>query len=741
LLGLHRRRRQQLRRRAGVSGAAKGGGRGRRLALLLAALAAIAAFFIFDLDRYLGLDWLKDRQLALQAHAALHPWSSAAIYFGIYALATALSLPGATILTLAGGAVFGLWRGLLIVSFASSVGATLAFLAARFLLRDAVQRRFGERLGAIDRGIARDGAFYLFTLRLVPLFPFFLINLLMGLSAMPAVTYYWVSQVGMLPGTVVYVLAGTELGQLTSARGLFSPGMLLAFALLGIFPLLARRALSAWNARRVYARWPRPKRFDANMVVIGAGAAGLVSAYIAAAVKAKVVLVEKHRMGGDCLYTGCVPSKALIRSARLAAQIRRADEYGLMDAQASVDFAAVMERVRRVISAIEPHDSVERYQGLGVECMQGSARIVSPYEVEVKDANGASRLLATRSIVIAAGARPRVPAIPGIDDVGYLTSESLWDLRELPRRLLLLGGGPIGCELAQAFARLGAQVTLLELGARLLPREDEDVSALVAQRFAKEGIRVLTSHAAQAFVIEAGQKILVASAAGGEVRIGFDTLLVAVGRVANTEGYGLEQLGIAVGAAGTIETDAYLQTLYPNILAAGDVAGPYQFTHVGAHQAWYAAVNGLFGRFRKFRADYSVIPSATFIEPEVARVGLNEREAQEQGIAHEVTLYGIDDLDRALADGVAEGWVKVLTAPGKDRILGVTIVGEHAGDLIAEFVLAMKHGLGMNKLLSTIHIYPTLAEANKYAAGAWKRAHAPKRLLAWLQRYHAWERG
>jgi pyruvate/2-oxoglutarate dehydrogenase complex dihydrolipoamide dehydrogenase (E3) component/uncharacterized membrane protein YdjX (TVP38/TMEM64 family) len=733
LLGLQRRRGQQLRRRAGVKGTTF-----RRIALLLAALAIVAAFFAFGLDRYLGLDALKQSQLSLRAWDAQHPWTSAAIYFAIYALVTALSLPGATILTLAGGAVFGLWRGLLIVSFASSVGATLAFLAARFLMRDAVQRRFGERLKAMDAGIARDGAFYLFTLRLVPLFPFVLINLLMGLTTMPAFTYYWVSQLGMLPGTIVYVLAGTQLGQIASARSLFSPGLLLAFTLLGVFPLLARRALAAWNARRRRARWPKPKRFDYNLVVIGAGAAGLVTAYIAAAVKAKVALVEKDRMGGDCLYTGCVPSKALIKSARLMAQIRHAHALGLKDAHARVDFAAVMERVRRVVAEIEPHDSVARYQGLGVDCVQGSARIVSPFEVEVRHDDGTLRMLSTRSIVIAAGARPRAPAIPGIEEVGYLTSESLWELRELPRRLLVLGGGPIGCELAQAFARLGSQVTLVEQGERLLAREDDEVSALVARRFAGEGIRVLAAHGAQRFVLEDGEKRLILDA---EVRIAFDTLLVATGRVANTAGYGLEELGIALTPAGTIETDAWLQTLHPNIFAAGDVAGPWQLTHAGAHQASYAAVNALFGRFRKFRVDESVMPQATFIEPEVARVGLNEREAKEKGIAHEVTRYGIDDLDRAIADGVAEGWVKVLTAPGSDRILGATIVGEHAGDLIAEFVLAMKHGLGLNKLLGTIHIYPTLAEANKYAAGAWKRAHAPQRLLGWLARYHAWERG
>ena len=713
----------------------------KRLLLLLLAAAAIAAFFVFDLGRYLSLEALKAQQEGLRAYAEMHPLQSAAIFFGIYVAATALSIPGAAILTLGAGAVFGLWRGLLIVSFASSVGATLAFLAARFLLRDMVTRRFGERLKSIDQGVQRDGAFYLFTLRLVPLFPFFLINLLMGLTALPARTFYWVSQLGMLAGTAVYVNAGTQLAQISSLRGILSPGLLLSFVLLGIFPLAAKKAVDIYKARKVYAKWPRPGKTDYNMVVIGAGSAGLVSAYIAAAVKAKVALVERHKMGGDCLNTGCVPSKALIKSARLMSQIGRAQDYGLKDAAASVDFAAVMERVRRVIAEIAPHDSVERYAGLGVESVKGDARIVSPYAVEVMLDDGSTRTLSTRSIVIAAGARPFMPPIPGLNQVGCLTSDTLWELRTLPRRLLVLGGGPIGCELAQAFARLGSQVTQVEMAERLMVREDADVSELVAARFRAEGIQVLTGHKAERFVVEDGEKLLVASHAGGELKIPFDELLCAVGRVANTTGYGLEELGIPVTKARTVETDDYLQTLYPNILAAGDVAGPYQFTHVAAHQAWYAAVNGLFGRFRRFKADYSVIPWATFVEPEVARVGLNEQDAKAQGIAVEVTRYGIDDLDRAIADGVAHGWVKVLTVPGKDKILGATIVGEHAGDLIAEYVLAMKHGLGMNKLLGTIHIYPTLAEANKYAAGNWKRAHAPERLLEWVRRFHAWQRG
>jgi len=706
-----------------------------RLFLVAAIVALIVALFAFGLDRYFTLELFKSQHAAIEAYVRANPLLSAAAYFAIYVAVTGLSLPGAVVMTLAGGAVFGLLWGTVIVSFASSIGATLAFLASRFLLRDWVQGKFGERLKPINSGIEKEGAFYLFALRLVPAFPFFLINLAMGLTPIRTWTFYWVSQIGMLAGTIAYVYAGTTLGEFR-----ISFELVLAFALLGVFPLIAKKGLDAIQARRVYARWPRPTRFDRNLVVIGAGSAGLVSAYIAAAVKAKVTLVEKHRMGGDCLNTGCVPSKALIKSARLLAQIRRASEFGIRSANAEFDFADMMERVQRVVKAVEPHDSVERYTGLGVECLAGEAMITSPWTVEVKTAAG-TRTLTTRGIVIAAGARPFVPPIPGIEQVGYVTSDTVWELRQLPRRLVVLGGGPIGCELAQCFARFGAQVTQVEMLPRIMIREDPDISDRVMQQFRKEGINVLVGHKAKAFRIENGEKILVAERDGKDVHIPFDQLLCAVGRIANTQGYGLEELGIPLSKTHTVESNQYLQTIYPNIYVCGDVAGPYQFTHTASHQAWYAAVNALFGRFRKFKADYSVIPWATFTDPEVARVGLNETEARQKNIPCEVTTYGIDDLDRAIADGEAHGVVKVLTVPGKDRILGATIAGEHAGDLIVEFIAAMKHGIGLNKVLGTIHIYPTLAEANKYAAGVWKRNHAPKGLLRWIERYHTWMRG
>jgi pyruvate/2-oxoglutarate dehydrogenase complex dihydrolipoamide dehydrogenase (E3) component/uncharacterized membrane protein YdjX (TVP38/TMEM64 family) len=705
--------------------------------LLFAALAVlVAAFFASGGHRYLTLEQLRAHQAGVQQYYASHPWQAALGYFLVYVIVTGLSLPGATVLTLFGGAVFGLLWATLIVSFASSIGATLAFLVSRLLLRDWVQARFGDRLKPVNDGVAREGAFYLFALRLVPVFPFFVINLVMGLTPIRAWTFYWVSQVGMLAGTVVYVYAGTQLSELR-----LSAGLVVAFTLLGLFPLAAKKALAALKARRVYAKWPKPPRFERNLVVIGAGSAGLVSAYIAAAVKAKVTIVEKQRMGGDCLNTGCVPSKALIKTARVLSTIRRAKEYGLKNAVAEFDFAEVMERVQRVIKTIEPHDSIERYTALGVECVQGEAKITSPWSVHISGNDGTKRTLTTRSIVIAAGARPFVPPIPGIEQTGYYTSDTLWGMRELPRRLVVLGGGPIGCELAQAFARFGAQVTQVEMLPRLLMREDPEIAAMVEKRFREEGVDVRTGHRAKEFRVEDGHKVLICEREGRDLAIEFDALLVAVGRIANTAGYGLEELGIPVTKARTVETNEFLQTLYPNIYACGDVAGPFQFTHTAAHQAWYAAVNGLFGSLKKFRADYSVIPWATFTDPEVARVGLNETEAKEKGIACEVSTYGIDDLDRAIADEEAHGVVKVLTAPGKDRILGVTIAGEHAGDLIAEFVAAMRHGIGLNRILGTIHVYPTLAEANKYAAGVWKKAHAPQRLLGYVEKFHAWMRG
>ncbi|MES0873431.1 FAD-dependent oxidoreductase [Sinimarinibacterium thermocellulolyticum] len=713
-----------------------------KILLFIATATAIGLFFYVDGGRWLSFAALKTQLTEIQAWRASQPLLATAVFFMVYVLVTALSLPGAAAMTLAAGAVFGLVWGSVLVSFASSIGALLAFLLARYLFRDVIEARWSQRLGTINEGLDRDGAFYLFTLRLVPVIPFFLINLLLGLTRMPARTFYWVSQAGMLPGTLVYVNAGTRLAEIDAPLDLLSVTVLGAFALLAAFPWITRIALRGLDRRRRYARWRRPARSDRNLIVIGAGAAGLVTAYIAAAVKARVTLIESHAMGGDCLNSGCVPSKALIQCAKLAHRMRQAGRWGLDPVTPSFSFKAVMARVHAVIAAIAPHDSVERYTALGVEVRRGHARLVDPWTVEVRDAQGNRERLSARSIVLATGARPSVPALPGLESVDYLTSENLWDRlkdrEQAPQRLLVLGGGPIGCELAQGFARLGVQVTQVEMMPQLMGREDEEVCDFVRRTLEAEGVQVLVGQRAVRVERDGERKWLVVAGSAGEQRLLFDEILVAVGRQARLEGYGLEELGIP--AQRTIQTNDYLETVYPNIYVAGDAAGPYQFTHAAAHQAWYAAVNALFGRFKRFKVDHSLIPAVTFVDPEVARVGVNEREARERGLAYEVTRYDLRDLDRAIAEGHAEGWIKLLTVPGRDRILGVTIVGERAGDMLAEFVLAMKHGLGLKKILATIHPYPTWAEANKLASGAWQRTRMPPALLRWLRVYHDWMR-
>jgi pyruvate/2-oxoglutarate dehydrogenase complex dihydrolipoamide dehydrogenase (E3) component/uncharacterized membrane protein YdjX (TVP38/TMEM64 family) len=712
----------------------------RRLVILAIVLACAVALYQLGLKDYLSLPALKAQQGNFAQSYADNPALVIGIFFLVYVISTALSFPGAALLTLLGGALFGLVTGMIVVSFASTIGATLAFLGSRFFLRDWVQAKFGDRLKAINDGVAKDGAFYLFSLRLIPVVPFFLINLAMGLTPIRTWTYYWVSQLGMFFGTLVYVNAGTQLAQINDIRDIASPGLVASFAALGLFPWFARGLMNLIKRRRVYKGWTRPKSYDRNIVVIGAGAAGLVSSLIGATVKAKVTLVESHKMGGDCLNFGCVPSKALIKSAKVAEQMRHADRYGLNPVDPEYSFKAVLARVHGAIATIEPNDSVERYTGLGVDVALGRARIVDPWTVEITPHDGAAYRLTTRSIIIASGARPFVPPLPGIEQSGYLTSDSLWEVmaeRDVPpATLTVLGGGPIGCELAQAFARLGSRVTLVEMAPRVMIREDEDVAALAAEALTASGVELLAAHTA--LRVE-GKALIVAGPDGVERSIAHDDILVAVGRAARLDGFGMEELGIETGK--TVTVNDYMETKFPNILAAGDVAGPYQFTHTASHTAWYASVNALFGMFRKYKADYRVIPWTTFIDPEIARVGINEQEAKEKGIAHEVSLFPLHELDRAITDSATKGFVKLLTVPGKDKILGVTIVGEHAGDIIGEYVLAMRHGLGLNKILSTVHAYPTYIEANKFAAGRWKKANAPEWAFPWLDRFHSWRRG
>ncbi|MCG7200435.1 FAD-dependent oxidoreductase [Marinobacter pelagius] len=712
-----------------------------KLVLIGTIVVAIAIFWGLGGNEWLTLDALKTNRLALEQWISEHLVFALGIYGIAYVFVTALSLPGAAVMTLAGGAFFGNWYGLITVSIASTAGASLAFLIARFLLRDTLLSKYRATIGKIDRGIEKDGVFYLATLRLVPVFPFFLINLAMGLTGMKLRTYALVSWLAMLPGTFVYVNAGTQLGQIQSTADIVSADLLLSFALLGLFPLIAKFVVGFIRRRRVYAGWRKPAHFDYNLLVIGGGSAGLVSAYIAAAVRAKVALIEKHKMGGDCLNTGCVPSKALIRSAKAADTLRHANRYGLDSVPVTGSFRSIMSRVKDVIARVEPHDSPERYRKLGVDCISGEASFVSPWELEVKHSDGRSERLTARSIVVATGGKPAMPPIPGLDNMQPLTSENLWNLQEQPERLLVLGGGPIGSELAHAFARLGCKVIQVERGERLLPKEDADVASVILKRFQADGIDVRLNHSAVEFRTEEGEKVAYCEHGEERVRIPFDQVLVAVGRVANTAGLNLERIGVDTLPNGTVPVDEDMSLRYPNVFACGDVAGPYQFTHAAAHQAWYAAVNGLFGQFRRFRVDYRVMPWVTFTSPEVARVGLSEAEATERGIAFEVTRYGLDDLDRAIAESEDYGFIKVLTPPGKDKILGAVVVGAHAGEILAEFTLAMKHGLGLNKILGTIHPYPTWNESAKYAAGEWKRTHAPERILKLLEKLHGWRRG
>ena len=707
----------------------------KALMLALVILAAIITYHYLGLSKYFTLDWLKGNSQALLHHSQENFPLYASAYFFIYIIVTGLSLPGAAVMTLAGGYLFGVIKGTLLVSFASTFGACLAFLAARFVLRDWVEKKFRTRMDSIKKGIEKEGKMYLFSLRLIPIFPFFLINLVMGLTPMRLSSFYWVSQLGMLPGTIAYVNAGRSLATIDSLRSVLSPTVILSFTLLGIFPILANIGFGIFKRKRLYRKFPHPKKFDFNLIVIGAGAGGLVASYIAAIVKAKVALIEKDKMGGDCLNTGCVPSKALIRSAQVAHTARNASEYGVNVSTPEIDFPKVMERIRQVIGKIEPNDSPERYTELGVDCIKGDPKILTPYEVEI---NG--KKITTRNIIISTGAGPFIPDIPGIKNVSVFTSDTLWNLNELPKRLLILGAGPIGCEMAQAFKRLGSHVTMIERASRVLRVEDEDVSDFLLKRLRSEGIEILLDTTAKEFKRDGDKQLLLCQDEHGSKEITFDHCLLSLGRRANTKGLGLEDLKVEISERGTIAHNPYMQTNYPNIYVCGDVAGPFQFTHVASHQAWYASVNSLFSPLARFKADYRVIPWCTFVDPEIARVGLSEQEAQARGITYDVTLFPLDDLDRAVADSQNSGFVKILSVKGKDKILGACIVGARAADMIAEFSLAMKHGIGLNKILSTVHLYPSFSEALKLAAGRWKQERKPEGLLNMAKRYHQWRR-
>ena len=703
-----------------------------KIIIVVVMVLAVGAFFVFDLGEHLKLSAIKERLAEFRAYQSEHAALTAGLFFALYVLVTGLSLPGAVLLTLLAGALFGLGTGTLLVSFASTLGATLAFLAARLVLGDSVRKRFPKAFETFDRGMDKEGAFYLFSLRLIPLFPFFVINLVMGLTRIRTLTFAGVSQLGMLPGTLAFVNAGEQLASLDSVGDIASPVLIGSFVALGLIPLIGKRIVDFVRQRKLYADFKKPENIERNIIAVGGGSAGLVTSFIAAAVKAKVALVTDDKMGGDCLYTGCVPSKSLLRSARFMQDVKHHKNFGFSEASAAVDFPAVMQRVQKIIQTIEPHDSPERYESLGVECVSGHARIVSPWEVEVD-----GKRLSASNIVIATGGKPFVPPITGIEQCDYLTSDNLWNLETLPKKLVILGAGPIGCEMAQAFARLGSEVHLVERDSRILPREDEDAAAVVQQSLADDGVTLRLGFSA---VAVENANTLVCEGPEGTQNLDFDRLLIAVGRKANTQGLGLEELGIETERNGTVSVNEHLQTRFPNIYACGDVIGPYQFTHSASHEAWYCAVNALFGKFKKFRVDYSVLPWVTFTEPELARVGLNETEAKEQEVDHQVIRYSLEGLDRALADEAATGFVKVITAGKSDRILGATVVGHHGGELLAEFTLAMKHGLGLKKIMGTVHPYPTFSEATKFTAGRWQDANKPQWLMPWLEKFHRWSR-
>ncbi|MCB9072813.1 MAG: FAD-dependent oxidoreductase [Bdellovibrionaceae bacterium] len=702
--------------------------------LILLLLALAFAFFYFDFHSYLSLAYIKSQQSYFSLFYNQHSLIFIVGFSFIYITATALSFPGATVLTLLAGAIFGLFWGTVIVSFASTIGATVAFLGSRYFFRDRVARRFAKYLKPFNEGQNKNGAFYLFTLRLTPVVPFFVINLVMGLTQMSTVLFYIISQIGMLPGTILYVNAGTQLAQIEKLQDILSPTIFLSLLALGFAPLLFKKMGDFFKAKKVYHGYKKPNSFDYNLLVLGGGAAGLVSSYIAAAAKAKIALIEKHKMGGDCLNTGCVPSKSLIRSAKFFADIEKAKTLGVQSISVDYKFADVMERVQRVVQSIAPHDSVERYTQLGVDCLSGEGKLLDPWTIEV---NGQKKT--AKNIIIATGARPFIPEIPGIHNVHPLTSDTLWELRELPQRLLVLGGGPIGLELAQSFQRFGSQVTLLEQASTLLAREDKEVSQWINNKLTQEGVQLLLGAKARAFTSQQEQfSCEYETSDGTSHTIIFDKLLVAVGRAPNVSGFGLEDLGIELTEKKGIRVNEKLQTNIPNILACGDVTSMHQFTHMASYQAWFASMNALLSPFWSFKASYDIVPWCMYTDPEVARVGLNENEATAAGLPFRTTFYNIDHLDRALTEETAYGFVKVITEGTTDKILGATIVGPHAGECIAEFVLAIKHGLGLNKILQTIHIYPTLTEANKFAAGEWRRGTLSEKMLNLSKSFNNW---
>ena len=706
----------------------------RIIAFIIIIVLIIIGVIIFDIQNLFTLSALKEKQAQLQDIVTNFPLYSAGIFFLSYVIFAGLSLPGVIVFTLAAGALFGLLQGVILVSFASTIGAFLAFLVARFLLHDKFQEKFSNRLVTVNEKVKREGAYYLFFLRLVPIFPFFLINILMALTPIRASLFYWVSQAGMLPATILYVNAGAQIAKISSAKDIISPPMLFAFVLLGIFPFIAKWFVSLLKSKMAYKNFKKPRHFDYNTIVLGGGSAGLVAAYTTSTLQGKAMLIEREQMGGDCLNTGCVPSKSIIRSAKFIADIKRAQSFGVAKSNYEFDFKNIIQRVHQKIATIAPKDSVQRYSELGVDCEQGSATIISPWQIKLNE-----KTFSTKNIIIATGATPHIPELSGLEQVPYFTTDSIWSLEQLPKHLLIIGAGPIGCELGQAFARLGARVTIVQRRSRILPNEDEAAAELIEQALTLDKVTLCTNFCTQKVSSENGSIVLEGTHEGVPVKISSSHLLVATGRQANL--LGLDALDLETDKHNRLLVNQTLQTRFPNIFACGDVTSSMQYTHAASHQAWYAAFNALFRPLKMFKCSLENIPRAIFTDPEIASIGITEQQAITRNIEHQVITFPMDDIDRAITDNATEGFIKVITAGNSDKILGVCIVGEHASELITEFVLAKTNNLGLNKVLKTVHIYPTRSEINRMVAGKWRREQISPRTISLLSKFQRWRLG
>jgi pyruvate/2-oxoglutarate dehydrogenase complex dihydrolipoamide dehydrogenase (E3) component/uncharacterized membrane protein YdjX (TVP38/TMEM64 family) len=700
-----------------------------------------------------------------------------------YVFLTVLLVPGSAI-TVGAGTLFGLKIGFIVVVLGANLGALVAFFLARTLLRQRVARwaESNPRFRLLDRAIGKQGFKMVLLTRLSPIFPFVLLNYFLGLTAVRTGAYVLGNLLGMLPATFLFVYLGAAArdalaGQLNVSVGLYQQilkvvGLLATIAVVIMITRIARQALRQTEQLDEGSTVPgkprlepnyRPATFDKmmivddahdrrliqnchpphwinpapagkyNLVVIGAGTAGLVSAAGAAGLGAKVALIEHNLMGGDCLNIGCVPSKAMIRAARAAHDARDAARFGLEIAcEPQVAFAGAMERMRKLRAGISDHDSAERFRKLGVDVFIGTARFTGASSIEVD-----GKRLEFRRAVIAAGARAAKLPIPGLEKTGYLTNETVFRLTELPRRIAIIGAGPVGCELAQTFARFGSKVTLLSDGAEILPKEDADAAAIVRKKMEQDGVRIVTKAKIHRAEKNNGEKILAATVGEAAVDINCDAVLVAAGRTPNLEGLDLEAAGIGYTYRG-VEVDDWLRTKNPRVYAAGDVCSQFKFTHAADAMARLVIANALFFARRKVSA--LTIPWCTYTDPEIAHVGYYEKDARQAGFAVATLTESMKDVDRAILDGEEEGFARVHYDQKSGKILGGAIVARHAGEMIGELTLAMVAKQKVGVLSSTIHPYPTQAEVLHKIGDAYMRARLTPRVKKTLQTWLRWQR-